>query len=162
MCRRSSIRDYYFNIRGNNCAEFLTAIDEKIRSDDSSMITYYRHLIYLEKSCIYDTFLNDYCRRIITRWRLSNHKLKIETGRYSRPFVQRADRVCTICNILEDEYHVVFVCPVYQTLRIKYRRLLSANDDIKSILNPKKESIIETAQLLYEVEKVRKEMNFQK
>ena len=90
-------------------------------------------------------FINDYYRKIITRWRLSNHKLKIETGRYSRPIVQRVNRVYSICNILEDEDHVVFVCPAYQPVRNKFHRLLSTNSDIQTILNPKSEFIIETA-----------------
>ena len=35
-----------------------------------------------------------------------NHKLAIETGRYSRPFKKPAERICPICNIeMEDEYH---------------------------------------------------------
>ena len=41
-----------------------------------------------------------------TKLRLSNHKLAIETGRYSRPFKKPAERICPICNIeMEDEYH---------------------------------------------------------
>ena len=107
-------------------------------------------------------FINDYYRKIITRWRLSNHKLKIETGKYSRPVVQRVNRVCSICNILEDEDHVVFVCPAYQTVRTKFHRLLSTNSDIQSILNLKSELIIETVLLLYDVEKIRNDMDFQK
>ena len=161
MCRQSSILDYYSNLNGNNCTDFLTNIDEKIRLDDSSMIVYYRNIIHLEKSCIYNSFLNDYYRKIITRWRLSSHKLKVETERYSRNYVPRQSRVCLLCNILEDENHVVFVCPIYQLIRAKFQRLLSANTDIKSILNPNNIFVVETAQLLYDIEAMQKELCLQ-
>jgi len=161
MCRRCSILDHYFSLRGNSCAVFLNDIDEKVRLDDSSMIMYYRNLVVLEKSCIYNSFINDYFRKIITRWRLSNHKLKIETGRYSRPVIPREDRICSICFILEDEHHAVFVCPAYESIRSKYYRLFSNNNDITSILSPSSEFIIETAQLLYDIEQIRKDLSLQ-
>ena len=46
---------------------------------------------------------------------LSNHKLAIETGRYSRPFEKPEERICPICKIeMEDEYHFLNICPAYQ------------------------------------------------
>ena len=36
-------------------------------------------------------------RIALTKLRLSNHKLAIETGRYSRPFKKPAERICPIC-----------------------------------------------------------------
>ena len=50
----------------------------------------------------------------LTKLRLSNHKLAIETGRYSRPFKKPAERICPICKIeMEDEYHFLNICPAY-------------------------------------------------
>ena len=40
--------------------------------------------------------MNDCYRRRITRWRLPNHKLKIETGRYSRRYIEREYRFCLL------------------------------------------------------------------
>ena len=116
-------------------------------------------MIHKDKSCIYLTFANDYYRKIITRWRLSCHTLRIETGRYERPFILRKDRVCTLCNVLEDEEHVIFVCPAYHIIRNKYHQLLGINNTIEFILNPKREYITETAKLLYDIESTRKDMN---
>ena len=49
---------------------------------------------------------------------LSNHKLAIETGRYSRLFKKPAERTCPICKIeMEDEYHFLNICPAYQEKR---------------------------------------------
>ena len=57
-------------------------------------------------------------RIALTKLRLSNHKLAIETGRYSRPFKKPAERTCPICKIeMEDKYHFLNICPAYQEKR---------------------------------------------
>ena len=57
-------------------------------------------------------------RIALTKLRLSNHKLAIETGRYSRPFKKPAERTCPICKVeMEDEYHFLNICPAYQEKR---------------------------------------------
>ena len=100
--------------------------------------------------------LNDHFRYIITRWRLSNHSLKIETGRYTRPITSREDRACDICSIIEDEYHAVFVCPLYHGIRSKYLDLISCND-ITKFLNPDYCDMKDTACFLHEIEVLRQE-----
>ena len=50
--------------------------------------------------------------------RLSSHRLFIERGRWKS--IPRADRKCTLCNEIEDEYHVMLICPRYTVLRKKY------------------------------------------
>ena len=161
LCRRSSILDYYFNLRGNNSSAYLNSLTEKMRIDDRSMTTYYRNLITPDKSCIYSSFVNDHFRQIITRWTLSNHKVRIETGRYSRPTIPRENRVCEMCNTLENESHVIFDCPAYHTVRQKYHNLLSIRNNIVAILNPCTELIVETARLLYDFEQVREDLGLQ-
>ena len=51
--------------------------------------------------------------------RLSSHKLRIETDRYSRNRIDRVQRKCLNCNLndLEDEYHFVLICLMYNDLR---------------------------------------------
>jgi len=45
-------------------------------------------------------------RIALTKLRLSNHKLAIETGPYSRPLKKPAERIFPICKAeMEDEYH---------------------------------------------------------
>ena len=47
----------------------------------------------------------DYLRQVtnilhritLTKLRLSNHKLAIETGRYVRPYKKAKERICSIC-----------------------------------------------------------------
>ena len=119
------------------------------------MCKYYCDLNFQNKSIIYTSLLNDYYRYIITRWRLSNHDLSIETGRYSRPITPREDRLCETCNKLEDEYHVVFVCPLYYHIRIKYHHIITS-ETISKFLNPNFNQMKDTAQFLHEIEEWRR------
>ena len=107
-----------------------------------------------EKSCICNNFVNDHYRFIITRWRLSNHKLKIETDRYNKTKTDRSDRTCSACGIVEDEYHVIFKCPTYDSVRTKYPKL-AASDDISVFLNPVFGDIIDTAKFILDIEGIR-------
>jgi hypothetical protein len=60
-------------------------------------------------------------RKALTRLRLSSHHLNIETGRWHKPHpIPRNERLCQVCNVLEDEYHFVCECPVYNDIRLKY------------------------------------------
>ena len=155
LCRNCSIMNYYFNLHGNNRSIFLATLEKKIHFDNSSMILFYRNLIKPEKSCRYQAFVVDYYRRIITRFRLSNHQLRIETGRYARPYVHRKARVCMLCNLLGDEDHVIFVCPIYQEIRVKYTRLLMDNCSIMAIMNPNNNVIVDISKMLYDIEELR-------
>ena len=60
------------------------------------------------------------CRNIITKFRISAHKLSIETGRFNA--VAREDRKCSKCNLndLEDEFHFILKCPYYNDIRLQY------------------------------------------
>lgn len=56
-----------------------------------------------------------------SRLRMSSHRLAIESGRWARPCKVPVDqRKCTICGVLEDEYHFVLECRLYNDLRIRY------------------------------------------
>ena len=52
----------------------------------------------------------------LTAFRISAHHLKIERGRYSG---RRLERLCNICNVLEDEIHFFCDCSKYTDLRNK-------------------------------------------
>ena len=66
-------------------------------------------------------------RTALTKFRLSNHNLMIEKGRYEN--IQLCDRSCPFCpDQVESEFHFLIKCPVYAELR---RQLL---DEIRSIV----------------------------
>ena len=45
-----------------------------------------------------------------TKFRVSNHKLPIEIGRYEN--VERSEGKCIVCHVLGDEFHFLFQCIV--------------------------------------------------
>ena len=66
-----------------------------------------------------DSVLEDDLRIPFTRLRVSSHRLRIETGRWARPAIDRERRLCT-CGAVQTEEHVVVECPLVQHLREKY------------------------------------------
>ena len=100
LCKDCSIIKYYQQLNDNNRVSDLERLNRKINTVNTPLIVYYRNLVSREKSCIYNSYINDYYRIIITRWRLSCHRLKVETGRHIRPRVPRKQRVCNTCKIL--------------------------------------------------------------
>ena len=59
-------------------------------------------------------------RNSLARLRVSSHRLEIEAGRWTRPRTPVNERLCNTCNCLEDEYHFVIECCLYNSLRRKY------------------------------------------
>ena len=78
--------------------------------DLSSKCTLYEHLKAEFKLEPYLLKLFRDVFRYIVKFRCSNHKLAIETGRYSG--IDRNLRYCDMCNldVLGDEYHFFFEC----------------------------------------------------
>ena len=73
--------------------------------------------ITLEK---YLLFLPFKYRKALTKFRMSNHNLPIETGRHRG--IPREKRICPICNLnsVGDEFHYITQCPYFQTKRKQY------------------------------------------
>ena len=153
----SEMLKYYENLHGDNGDREREERKHRILASTNSMCKYYCDLELHNRCELYTSMLSDYFRVIISRWRLSNHRLNIETGRYTKPKTPRQDRVCNVCNILEDERHVIYKCPRYREIRIKYEHLI-ANDNIKQFLNPKYGTIKDTACFLYDIEARRREL----
>ena len=55
----------------------------------------------------------------MAKLRKSTHPLEVEVGRYHRPYVERKDRLCKICNSgeVEDEKHFLTSCSFYKSER---------------------------------------------
>jgi hypothetical protein len=75
-----------------------------------SNLTFENYLTLLEKKDWYP----------LLRFRISNHNLPIETGRWIRKPVQ--DRLCSLCNSndIGDEFHYIFICPFFSQPRLQY------------------------------------------
>ena len=112
------------------------------------MLQFYSAMNFHNRSGIYSSNMDDRKRGVITRWRLSNHCLKIETGRYSKPCIPREQRTYDVCNVLEDEPQAMFTCPRYTHIREKYTHLLQRNSTIQLFLIPSVHDANDTANCL--------------
>ena len=57
-------------------------------------------------------------RIALTKLRLSNHSLAIETGRYAKPYQAPNERICQVCKDgVEDEEHFMVKCEAYEEQR---------------------------------------------
>ena len=56
------------------------------------------------------------------KFRLGNHKLRIETGRHTIPKTPINLRICSFChsNEVGNEIHFLFSCQLYDSLRSKF------------------------------------------
>lgn len=68
-----------------------------------------------------DAIKNPFHRSAINKFRLGNHQLRIETGRYTVLKTPEHLRICSLCqaNEVENECHVMFYCTLYDKLRDK-------------------------------------------
>lgn len=58
-------------------------------------------------------------KKQISRVRLASHNLAVESGRPND--ICRGERVCEFCkSSIQDEFHFVIICPLYNDLRMKY------------------------------------------
>ena len=53
----------------------------------------------------------------MTKLRISAHNLQIETGRYTVPKTPIENRKCSHCGLIEDEFHFLLECSLYNTER---------------------------------------------
>ena len=88
---------------------YNTAWQNKMQT--SSKCSLYRNFkveLKLEK---YMLVLPPQLKFSLIRFRTSNHRLPIETGRYNN--TDRPDRICTLCHShdIGDEYHYLITCP---------------------------------------------------
>ena len=153
------IAHYYNTLDNNNYVTNIAKRTQLLRASDKSLDIHYINTIGLDnKNCLYDSYCCDTYRTIITRWRLSNYKLAIETGRYVRPKLERHQRVCRTCLVMEDEDHVFFTCPLYNDIRKDHPTLFSKSTT--DILNPTSTDLLyETANVLFQIERIHKKFN---
>ena len=92
---------------------------DQIKSESSKLRTYaiFKTEVGIEK---YLTEMKNVADRIlVTKFRLSNHRLMIEVGRHNN--TPRDQRFCPFCpNLIEDEKHFLFTCPIFTHLRTRY------------------------------------------
>ena len=96
-------------------------------------ISFWRHsLEHSSKLEFYKVFKDEYStsdylqqlrnfneRRNLVKFKLSNHKLMIELGRYQTDHISRENRLCPLCksNQVETETHFLLECSKYSLQR---------------------------------------------
>ena len=68
-----------------------------------------------------DIIKSEKLRTDLNRFRLSSHRLKVESGRWHKQEkIPYNERKCHVCSCLEDEFHFLFECPLYSDIRKLY------------------------------------------
>ena len=111
-------------IEGDPVKKELDLLRQKVREDvnSSRRLTYRLLNPELLSPQIYSgqETVPEHHRIIYTRIRLGSHRLKIETGRWSR--IPRERRLCT-CGDVQDEEHVLLKCPLVTYIRRDFSML---------------------------------------
>jgi len=84
-----------------------------------------RSYLLVKETLKFEEYLNSIevikYRIALTRFRLSSHSFMIEKGRWSQHKIPVDQRFCRYClNDIEDEFHVLLLCPLYEHLRKLY------------------------------------------
>ena len=86
------------------------------------------------QNCLNITKVPKY-RNALISFRLSSHRLAVETGRWNKPRPTPFDeRKCKRGNVLEDEFHFLFECLLYTDLTLYFRILLQKKTNVPKLV----------------------------
>ena len=137
------------NAPGHNyVSASMTRLRNTVQSSPST-----RHVTYklmnpsLEVNYIYtqNASVPEFHRIAFTRLRLMSHRLRIETGRWTRPKTPLERRLCR-CNAIQSEQHVLLECPLTAHLRNPY---INGYSDISSLFELTKDSAFIVSKLCF-------------
>jgi len=100
-------------------AAFVENWESNLKSECFPILYTYKLLKTDFKMEPYLYLKNDRARKALSKIRTSSHSLEIERGRHSKPKTDRNLRICKLCNSnqVEDEYHFIMQCSLYNDLR---------------------------------------------
>ena len=115
---KTAFKDTLTQSYKNNVATEL----QNIRLNNSGKLVFYSQIKGKYEMQDYLKFpIKKSVRASLTKLRISAHSLEIETGRYHKPPKPKENRYCNYCkNIVEDECHFIYSCPLYNTLRMRF------------------------------------------
>ena len=119
ICERKRTNGFrYLSNILNPISQRDPTVAEKFVNENGSKASTYRTLnsnlsVHLAYTCT--EYINERERLAFTKFRLSSHRLKIETGRWSRINVE--NRLCDCGGGIEDETHVLFDCTKTEGVR---------------------------------------------
>ena len=106
----------------------------------------------------YLDYIKDFkSRKILTKFRCSDHNLEIERGRHIKLKIE--DRLCRICNSdIESEKHFLQDCPCYTSIRNKCFRNGQTNNYLELLMCNDKPSIFQLLNYITKAFKLREEV----
>ena len=144
-------RKYNINLHCTNYKKACFNSQCKVTIRDIYISEWHRKLQNVEQNPIfrtYTTIKNDFdrepyldhvkdfrYRNAITKLRASSHNLEVERGRHQKPKIPLCERLCRICNMVEDEAHFLIDCEMYQETRSVFFSKVSALDPMFSSLD---------------------------
>ena len=147
VCKELDIVKYYEELSDDHRTQNLLERKESCSNATGTYSTRYTQLTDLAYCpALYESFMQEDLRILITRWRMSCVDLAIETGRYEG--TEHDERVCVFCGVIEDEQHAIYHCRAYNTIRNDYRDLLEECPTVKEILNPQNRETAEKVGML--------------
>ena len=81
----------------------------------------YRLYKHIKEYFCFEQYLNLFNKPIriaLTKIRLSSHLFHVERGRWNARKVEIKDRICSLCRVVEDEFHCMIECPRYESARV--------------------------------------------
>ena len=111
----------------------INALNNNQNDDQNSISgTYLQVNINLNSPKFYSKYLiNEYDRKILTKYRTGSNNLKINTGRFDS--TDREFRFCKCGSFIQTIYHVIFECNLTQNIRnhdFNYSNLYDFFNDI--------------------------------
>ena len=110
-----------------------------LRNPKANFIKYFKTNMNFEKYLIQ---IEDRKLRIpLTKFRLSDHELNIETGRHRN--IPRNERHCPLCKAkaVEDEAHALLVCEQYNSLRTTFFNKIGNTNETHSLSKIEKNAV---------------------
>ena len=142
---------FYLNTSPDHdfCATAMVKLQTSVQASASPRRESYKlmnpslsvNFVYTSQSLI-----PEFQRIAFTRLRLMSHRLKIETGRWTRPVTPRENRLCE-CKAIQSEEHVLLKCPLTAHLRTPHLEQIS---DIASLFELSTESAFQVSKLCYD------------
>jgi hypothetical protein len=115
-----NVMDYYMNVYVTNWEENLFNDRRRNPLSRNKLRVYRQFKTAYEPENYLTKYINPRHRRAFAQFRAGVAPIGIETGRYqNRHYIPVNERLCTLCdlNCVEDEIHVLCVCPIYENIR---------------------------------------------
>jgi hypothetical protein len=122
---------------------FGDSIDPRLITDDTP-VTNIRYRAWVDSPAQpqhLTAFLPTHIKHEIIRLRCTSFPLAIQMGRRQREKVPRSNKFCKAClmedarTCVEDDKHFLLECPVYESIRMKYKNVFNEDSTTTSVLN---------------------------